>query len=71
MALDVPAVHRFGGQDVREENLSQLPQVEELVSATAEGEVEVRTVFLQGCLLEMLCVLHWRRWRGARPNKSG
>lgn len=54
----LPAVSSLRGQDVREEHLRQLPQVEELVSATAEGDVEVRAVFLQGSLLEKLRAPH-------------
>lgn len=49
-----PAVCSLGWQDVGEEHLRQLPQVEELVSATAKGHVEVRTVLLQGSLLKKL-----------------
>lgn len=56
----LPAVCGLGGQDVGKEHLSQLPEVEELISATAKGDMEVRTVFLQGSLLKILCVLYYR-----------
>lgn len=55
----LPAVCSLGGQDVREEHLRQLPEVEELISATAEGDVEVGAIFLQGSLLKILCVLYY------------
>lgn len=44
-----------------EEHLGQLPEVEELISATAQGDVEVRAIFLQGSLLELLRVLHYKK----------
>lgn len=46
---------------MREEHLGQLPEVEELVSATAQGDVEVGAIFLQGSLLELLCVLYYKK----------
>lgn len=57
----IPAVCSLRGQDVREEHLGQLPEIEELISATAESNVEVRAIFLQGSLLEMLCVLYYEK----------
>lgn len=57
----LPAVCSLRGQDVREEHLRQLPQVEELISATAESDVEVRSIFLQGSLLEKLHVLYYAK----------
>lgn len=59
-STELPAICSLWGQDVGEEHLSQLPEVEELISATAKGYVEVRTVFLQGSLLKILCVLYYR-----------
>lgn len=44
-----------------EEHLGQLPEVEELISATAQGDVEVGAIFLQGSLLELLRVLYYKR----------
>lgn len=67
-AAELPAVGSLGWQDVGEEHLSQLPEVEELVSATAKGYVEVRTIFLQGSLLKKLCVLYCR---GVQEKKRG
>ena len=55
----LPAVCSLGGQDVGEEHLSQLPEVEELVSATAQGHMEVRAILLQGSLLKKLSVLNF------------
>lgn len=60
-STELPAVCSFGWQDVGEKHLCQLPEVEEFISATAEGYMEVRTVFLQGSLLKELCVLYYRR----------
>ncbi len=60
----LPAVHSFGWQDVGEEHLCQLPEVEELISATAKGYMEVRAVFLQCSLLKMLCVLNYETTEG-------
>lgn len=56
----LPAVCSFGWQDIREEHFSQLPEVEELISATAKGYVEIRSIFFQGSLLKKLCVLYYR-----------
>lgn len=56
----LPAVCGLRGQNVRKEHLSQLPEVEELISATAKGNVKVWTIFLQGSLLKIFCVLHYR-----------
>lgn len=64
MQRGLPAVCSLGGQDVGEEHLSQLPEVEELVSATAQGHVEVRAILLQGCLLKKLSVLNYNGKRG-------
>lgn len=44
-----------------EEHLGQLPEVEELISATAQGDVEVGAIFLQGSLLELLRVLYYKK----------
>lgn len=44
-----------------EEHLSQLPEVEELISATAQGDVEVGAIFLQGSLLELLHILYYKK----------
>lgn len=44
-----------------EEHLGQLPEVEELISATAQGDVEVGAIFLQGSLLELLSVLYYKK----------
>lgn len=57
----LPAVRGFGWQDVGEEHLSQLPQVEKLISAIAESHVKIRTIFLQGGLLKILWVLYCRK----------
>lgn len=46
---------------MREEHLGQLPEIEELISATAKSNVEVWAIFLQGSLLEMLCVLYYKK----------
>lgn len=58
-SAELPAVCSLGRQNVGKEQLCQLPEVEELISATAKGHVEVRTIFLQGGLLKVLCVLHY------------
>lgn len=57
----LPAVCSLRGQDEREEHLCQLPQVKELISASAEGNVEVRAIFLQGSLLEKLHILYYAK----------
>lgn len=57
---DLPAVCGLGWQDVRKKHLSELPEVEELISATAKCHVQVRTIFIQSSLLEKLCVLHYK-----------
>lgn len=57
----LPAVCSLWGQDVREEHLRHLPQVQQLISATAEGDVEVRAIFLQGSLLEEFHVFNYAK----------
>lgn len=44
-----------------EEHLGQLPEVQELISATAQGHVEVGAIFLQGSLLELLRGLDYEK----------
>lgn len=56
----IPAVCGLGGKDVRKEHLSQLPEVEELISTTAKGDVKVWAVFLQSSLLKILCALYFK-----------
>lgn len=56
---DLPAVCSLRRQDVREKHLRHLPEIQKLVSAAAKSHVEVRTVFIKGCLLKMLRVLHY------------
>lgn len=53
-----PAVSCFGWQNVGEEHLCQLPQVQQLVSSTAKGHMQVWPILLQGSLLQVLRVLH-------------
>ena len=59
-SCELPAVCSLGRQDVGEEHLRQLPEVEELISAAAQGHVEVGAVFLQSSLLKVLCELYYR-----------
>ena len=65
-SCELPAVCSLGRQDVGEEHLRQLPEVEELISAAAQGYVEVGTVFLQSSLLKVLCELYYREQQGGK-----
>ena len=67
---DVPAVQRLGGQDVGEEDLCEVPEVQQLVPAAAECHVEVRAVLLQRRLLQELSVLHWEEQRGGGEEQD-
>lgn len=59
----LPAVCSLWGQDVGEEHLRQLPEVQELIPATAKGDMKVSTILIQSSLLKKLCVLHYRAER--------
>lgn len=58
-SIELPAVCGLRWQNVGEEHLSQFPEVEKLISATAKSHVEIRAVFLQSSLLKILCVLYY------------